>query len=130
MAYSFNTSALAALAPLQVKLQTAGFEVLANGTVITANSTNLEFFIDNIKLVFAFQTDPGGTRLEQGPVLNNELTLFLYNFNNPMGSGTTAPLEIGSIRGKRLWVSFAVYSMSPDSPKTVHYTFLLGDGKS
>ncbi len=112
-------------APLQIR--TSGRDVVASGTVMTADSRNLEFQIAHLRVVFSFMSDSGQTRLGPGSASGSTLNLTLYNFDNSIGSGTTAPLEIGTLHGRKLWLSFMVYALSPESIKTVHYTFTLGD---
>lgn len=115
--------------PMQVQIRTNGLDVLASGTVITADNKDLEFQLDTIRFVFSFLSDNGATRMEAGPQSTSTLYLILYNFNNSIGSGTTAPMPVGNIRGRKLWLSFMVYSINTESTKTVHYTFLAGDPK-
>ena len=112
-------------APLQIK--TAGRDVIATGTVITGDHLNLEFQIAHLRVVFSFVSDGGQPRLGPGSASDSTLNLTLYNFNNSIGSGTTTPLEIGTLSGRKLWLSFMVYALSPESSKTVHYTFMLGE---
>ena len=114
------------LAPLQIR--TGGCDVIASGTVITANNKDLEFQIAHLRFVFSFMTDGTGTKLEAS-ASGSSLNLTLYNFNNSIGAGTIAPMEVGSLAGRKLWISFMVYAINPESTKTVHYTFLLGDPK-
>jgi hypothetical protein len=113
-------------APLQIR--TGGRDVVASGTVITANNQNLEFQLAHLRVVFNFVSDGGSTRLGPSSASGSALHLTLYNFNNSIGSGTTSPMEIGSLSGRKLWLSFVIYAFSPESSKTVHYTFMLGDG--
>jgi len=112
-------------APLQIR--SAGRDIIAAGTVITADNQNIEFQIAHLKVVFSFVSDGGAPRLVPGSSSNAALNLTLYNFNNSIGSGTTSPIEIGSLSGRRLWLAFMVYALSPESSKTVHYTFMLGE---
>ena len=112
-------------APLQIK--TAGRDVIATGTVITADHLSLEFQLAHLRVVFSFVSDGGQPRLGPSSASGSSLNLTLYNFNNSIGSGTTAPLEIGTLSGRKLWLSFMVYALSPESSKTVHYTFMLGE---
>lgn len=114
-------------APLQIK--TGSFDVIASGTVITAPSQNLEFQLSNLRVVFAFVSDGGLPRLGPGSATGSVLNLTLYNFNNSIGSGTTSPIEIGNLSGRKLWLSFTIYALSPESSKTVHYTFMVGEAK-
>ncbi|RQO54468.1 hypothetical protein DBR47_22750 [Paucibacter sp. KBW04] len=112
-------------APVQIR--TSGRDVVSAGTVITVDNRNLEFQIAHLKVVFSFVTDAGATRLGPGSASDSTLNLTLYNFNNSIGSGTTAPLDIGTLAGRKLSLSFMVYAISPESSKTVHYTFTLGE---
>jgi hypothetical protein len=114
-------------APLQIKA--GGFDVVASGTVITAPSQNLEFQLGNLRVIFAFVFDGGQPRLGPSSASGSTLNLTLYNFNNSIGSGTTSPIEIGNLSGRKLWLSFNVYALSPESSKTVHYTFMVGEAK-
>ena len=112
-------------APLQIK--TGGRDVVASGSVITANNRNLEFQLANLRVVFLFETDAGPTRMGTASASGSSLHLPLFNFNNSIGAGTTAPIEIGTLSGQKLLLSFMVYALNPESTKTVHYTFMLGD---
>lgn len=112
-------------APLQIR--TAGKDVLVSGTVLTADSNNLEFQLAHLRIVLAFYSDGTATRMEAKSDQGSNLTLSLYNFNNSIGSGTTSPIEIGSFSGRKLHLAFMVYALSDSSSKTVHYTFMLGD---
>ncbi len=112
-------------APIQIR--SSGKDVLASGTVITADNKNLEFRIANLGVVLSFINDGTSPRLGQGAADGSSLRLEVYNFNNTIGSGTTAPLEIGTYTGRKLLFSFVVYAFSEESTKTVHYTFMLGD---
>lgn len=108
-------------------IRTGNRDVVAAGTVITADNRNLEFQLTNIRVVFEFLTDGGNTRMESGTPSSSALTLRLYNFNNSIGSGTSLPIEIGVLGGRKLLLAFMVYALSTESSKTVHYTFMVGD---
>lgn len=110
-----------------LRIRTGNKDVIASGTIITADSRNLEFQLTNLCVIFEFLTDSGSTRLESGAPTSSTLNLRLYNFNNSIGAGTTQPLEIGNLGGRKLWLAFMVYALSSESSKTVHYTFMVGD---
>ena len=113
------------IAALQIR--TAGRDVVASGTVITADNQNLEFQLAHLRVVFTFVSDSGQTRLGPGTASGSTLSLTLYNFNNSIGAGTTSPIVIGTLTGRKLWLSFMVYALNPETSKTVHYTFALGE---
>jgi hypothetical protein len=112
-------------APLTIK--TGGRDVVASGTVITGEKANLEFQLAHLRIVFSFVSDGGQPKLGPSSATGSTLNLTLYNFDNSIGSGTTSPLEIGNLQGRRLWLSFMIYALTPDSSKTVHYTFMVGE---
>lgn len=111
----------------QLHIRTAGKEVVAAGTVITADNKNLEFQLAHLRIVFAFVSDGTTTRMEGTSGDSSTLTLTLFNFDNSIGSGTTSPIEIGTLNRRKLLLAFMVYALSDSSSKTVHYTFMLGD---
>jgi hypothetical protein len=110
-----------------LKIRTSGKDVLASGTVLTADSQNLEFQLAHLGVKLVFLTDSTTTRMEGKTDETGTLTLSLYNFNNSIGAGTTLPIDIGTFNGRKLWFAFMVYAMNSQSLKTVHYTFMLGD---
>lgn len=112
-------------APLQIK--TAGRDVVVCGTVITADNKSLEFKIADLQIVLLFSSDGGQPRFGLTSAVGSTLQLPLFNFDNSLGSGTKVPIEIGTLGGRKLLLSFAIYAFSPESVKTVHYTFMVGD---
>ena len=73
-------SGVPAIAPLlpQLRMQSGGRDVVASGTVITANSQNLEFQLAHLRVVFNFVTDGGQTRLGPSTASGSALHLTLY----------------------------------------------------
>lgn len=123
--YAINSALGQSSAALQIR--TGGKEVLASGTVMTADSRNLEFKLAHLGVKLNFHNEPVEIRMEAvADASSSILTLNLYNFVNPIGTGTTTPLEIGTFAGRTLFFSFIVYATSAESVKTVHYTFMLG----
>ncbi len=115
-----------------VKIRTGGTEVIASGTVISFGKSPIEFEFDNLKLIFEFHDDILGTgvketRVEGAPVDNNTLKLTLHNFNNPLGAGSTKPVPLGVLGGRKLFLQYRVYSLG-DADKTLQYTIYLGEG--
>jgi hypothetical protein len=127
MSYAINPGPTIGQPFAPLKIQTSRRDVVASGTVITTNNENLEFQLAHLRVVFSFVTDAGQTRLGPSSASGSALNLTLYNFNNTIGSGTTSPIEIGTLNSRKLWLSFVVYAFSPESSKTVHYTFTVGD---
>lgn len=112
---------------INVRIASAGKEVISTGTVNVFDQKDLQFTFDDMKIVMEFIDDKGEQKLNGEAIEEKTLKLTLHNFNNSLGVGTTKPLVIGSINSKKLYMSFVVYSLSSDSLKTVHYTFYLGE---
>lgn len=127
MSFVLNASSMIGQPSAPLQIRTGNRDVIAAGTVITADNRSLEFQLAHLRVVFEFSTDSGSTRIESGGASGSALNLCLYNFNNTIGSGTTSPIEIGTFAGRKLWLAFMVYAFSPESSKTVHYTFMMGD---
>jgi hypothetical protein len=112
-------------APLQIT--TGGLDVVISGTVITANNKDLQFQLANLNVTFNFLSDGSTPRLGTLTTAGATLNIPLHNFDNPIGTGTTQPLEIGTLQNRKLLLSFMVYTHGPESTKTVHYTFMVGE---
>jgi len=110
-----------------VTLKSAGKDIIANGISHTFNRDNFEIHIRGLQLVFDFRTDSEGQRIEREVFSESTLKLIVYNFNNTLGTGTTSPIDIGIISGRKLYLAFLVGSLSETAIRTVTYTFFLGE---
>lgn len=79
----------------------------------------LHFKVENdfeFDFKFTFVTDSEDTSLRlQRKIDGNVSEVICTNFNNPFGTGTTEPLELANIDGKKLYIQF--------------WSFLLGSGQ-
>lgn len=87
----------------------------------------MEISFDELVFRLTFHFDKGARRLESVGGGERELELKLFNFVNALGTGTTEPLQVGTYMGKKLWLSFVVYSLDATTIRTIHYTFFGGD---
>jgi hypothetical protein len=102
------------------------YEILDSGTVISFQNEPIIFHLaDNLKVIFKFITnkDIDGQHMGYNPKDISTLELVLTNFNNSLGAGNATPLEIATINGKKVYLSFVAYSLNELSSKTVHYTW-------
>lgn len=111
-------------APLAIRVGSQ--DVVASGTVLV-NTKQVQFEIANLKVEMLFESDGDAPRLGAARASGAKLTLPLYNFDNPLGSGTTQPLEVGTLAGRKLWLAFMVHALSSSGLRTVHYTFSVGE---
>lgn len=112
--------------PLSVKLSSNSYDILDSGTFITAGNESAEIYLGDLcfKLVFINTDKPMNMIVEEDS--SGKMLIFkLENFSKVVGSGTTAPLEVGSIMGKKLYFSFYITAYNDESVKQVTYTFYL-----
>lgn len=108
-----------------MNIKTGDYKIITSGTVISFNLEPLFFDLApdfKVRLKFLFEGDRTKNSL-RFEVENLVLNILLINFNNSLGIGNTPVLPLGSIDGKEILLNFVVYSLSEESPKTVHYTF-------
>lgn len=113
---------------MEVKITTAGYEVINSGVVTAFNNEPICIQLPNesgtpFKLTFCFLKDQSikNHRIKAEAPNNNEVIVKLTNFNNPLGTGTARPVNFASFDGKQLYVSFYVYVVG-ESVSTLYYT--------
>lgn len=102
-------------------------EIISSGMVISFDNEPItlklsedETSVATLKFVFKDSEEEKKATLS-GEVVNNELVLSLTNFNNPMGSGTTKPMNFATYKGLAMYLHFRVTALS-DSDRTLYYT--------
>lgn len=113
----------------QVEIKSGSAEIIASGSVIAFNGNPIEISygpsIERLTLIFAFKDDGQlETRIDATKPNPNALQFNLYNFRNPLGSGTSRPVPIGTLAGQKLYLHYRVYDIG-NSDKTIHYTIYL-----
>jgi len=112
---------------MDLKIETSSTTVLSSGIVVMYNQEPLIFKLENLTFLFKLENDITdlSSRIFWEATGKNELTCKLINFNNPLGSGTPNPLNVGTLKGKHIFVNFRLYGVQNSDP-TFHYTFYLG----
>lgn len=114
---------------MNVKITTAGYEVINSGLVTAFNNEPICIELPNasgnaFKLTFSFFKDESSKdhKIEAETPSGNEVILKLTNFTNPLGTGTIRPIGFASTAdGKNLYINFYVYVVG-ESSSTLHYT--------
>lgn len=114
---------------MDVKITTAGYEVINSGLVTAFNNEPICIELPNtngrsFKLTFSFLKDESSTeyRIEAETPNDQEVVIKLTNFTNPLGTGTVRPIGFASSTdGKKLYINFYVYVVGKSS-STLHYT--------
>lgn len=115
------------ISPIEVKIKSAGKDVVSSGSCHTFDNKNLEVEIAGLRFIFEFLSDSEGQRIEKEVANETSLKLKVYNFDNSLGTGTTNPIPMGTVSGRRLYMSFLVHTLSKESSKLFTYTFFLGE---
>lgn len=56
---------------------------------------------------------------------NRIITYTCYNFENPMGTGTISPIEIGTINNKKTYIHFWIYRLGDDKNKILKLEYTI-----
>lgn len=96
--------------------------------VHTSEGHELSIEIDNIKIKFDFISDKNQTDKIRKEVIGGTTLKFIFNnFTNALGEGILSPLEVGVYNGRKLYISFFVWT--PDASqdrRIINYCLYLG----
>lgn len=106
--------------------------VIASGTIIQFNGQPIEFNIDfpgfPLKVIMDFKNSlDSKIKMEPQTMNNNTISLTLFNYNNPLGTGTTKALKIADYEGQNVYLNYKVYAFDGQSEKTVQYSFYISE---
>ncbi|MGI2162357.1 DUF6864 domain-containing function [Shewanella oncorhynchi] len=107
-----------------LKITTSGYEVIASG-VVHLTAPEVKFSLANLVIKYQFKNSSEDSRFI-AEVIDNELVISLYNFNNSLGQGRIEPIEIGTLGGKRLFATWFVNTPTGSGDiRQFCYTFML-----
>lgn len=107
-------------------------EVIASGSVIAFAENPIEITYgpsgQRLKLVITFHDEEGEKeqRVEGGLTDPKTLKLKLFNFKNPLGSGSVRPIPFGVLNGRQLYFHYRAYDLG-GSDKTIQYTIYVAE---
>lgn len=119
---------------MSFSIETSHYDILSSGVVIIPPSENLIFHIENLKIVVSFVKSSDDGRMNDFSInLRNEgdgqyLSLEFTNVRDmTFGSLQQPMIEIGTLGGRNLFLSFSVVTMNTGVEKSqiFHYTWLL-----
>lgn len=102
------------------------YKILDTGSVIGFNDEALTFHVaGDLKIILIFKNDleVEGQKMDYNAISNNELEIFLTNFNNSLGAGNLKPIPVAKIDNKQVYFNFIIYTLTKDSSKLIHYTW-------
>jgi hypothetical protein len=112
-------------------ISSGGAEIISSGLIIQFNKKPIEInvqlpdFSFTCVIKFENKLENKVQSLHAEAIPPSTLSITFFNFNNPLGSGSSEPLNIGSYKNKSLYLSYRIYSLSENSDKTLHYTIYL-----
>ena len=113
---------------MNVTIKSANCVVVDSGLVTAFDENPIEITLltddkNKFTLKFVFNKDEkiSGHNLSASST-EDSVTFFLTNFTNPLGTGTSKPLNFATDSlGKKLYINFYVYTIG-QSNSTLHYT--------
>ena len=111
----------------QTQLFSKNKEIVSSGSVISfiGEPITLKLFDDDRQVVvlqFCFQKDVENKQQYMQTAISGDTLIFtLTNFDNPLGVGTTKPIDFAKYKGKKLYIHFRVTNLT-DSDRTLHYS--------
>lgn len=111
-----------------ISINTNNHKVISSGTIIGfSNSPNFTFNISNssfsfqLKLTFLLDDSQKDQVISSTILDGNVIELKCFNFTNTLGSGTTTPINLATLNGKKIYFRFIAHDMT--SLPRLTYTF-------
>ncbi len=104
------------------------FEVYDSGIVTSFDNADVLFNVTSGVVVrLKFATNESKQQNMQAAINDSgELVFTLTNFNNPLGTEFTKPLEIGTLGGQKFFLHLKVLGNENSSNRTILHTWLKG----
>jgi hypothetical protein len=113
---------------MNVKIELEDYDILSSGTIIGVLNQTMIFNIEDLIFELKFINNSETTENKISSILPDDgkkMVLTFENFNNSLGIGNTDPIEVGWIGEQKLFFNYRVYSLTENTGKLLHYTWLL-----
>ena len=124
---------------VKVDISSSNHDVIASGTVLTYGNNGdvtlnvqLDDFHFTVILKFEYEGNGKKQELRSEESAKNTITFTCVNFNNPFGTGATAPMPIGSFMRRKLLINFWVSicgNNEKEALRKIEYSFYLEKGE-
>lgn len=98
---------------------------------ICNNSIDLKIDLtDNatINIIFNFHNEEGEKiKTSMNSPENGKVVFNLINYSNPLGTGISKPINIGTVNGKQIYIIFYVYRLTNDGLPILDISLYLED---
>ena len=96
---------------MMVKTLVGNIEVIDNKIVHVTQDVDVSIIVDNLKIIIAFTSDKTvKDKVKREIVDEATLKIICNDFDNSLGEGILAPLEIGVLNGRKLYLTFFVWT--------------------
>lgn len=113
------------------RIKVGNYDVLDSGCVTSVAGNDVVFVVaKNIKVRIVFKTTEDKKQSMSSNLSNEELSITLENFNNPLGTEFTDAIEIGTYKGRKLFLHIRVLGMQATSNRVIIHSWFLGDNIS
>ena len=94
-----------------IRTTIGNLEVIDNKIVHVTQDSDLSITVENLTVQIVFISDKTETdKIKREVVDETTLKIVCNNFDNSLGEGILAPLEIGHLGGRKLYISFFVWT--------------------
>lgn len=109
-----------------ISILTGDYQVYYSGVVVCLKDKDTIFKFDGLEFVFKYlNSEDNIPKMETKLISSDKMEIIFYNFNKPFGVGSKNPIEIGTIREKKLYLSYKVDFIGKDAGSTFFYTWLI-----
>lgn len=115
---------------MSIQKCSGNYRILDSGSVLAYSpEEGVDFLVEEEGLCFElhlrFVSVENAQQLIRPEVEGNVITLTCVNFNEPLGTGTSRPIELAEANGKKLFVGFWAYLPGNGAARKVDYTFYI-----
>jgi len=113
---------------MNIKIELENYDILSSGTIIGVLNQTMIFNIEDLIFELKFINNSETTEHKISSILPDDgkkMILTFENFNNSLGIGNTDPIEVGWIGEQKLFFNYRVYSLTENTGKLLHHTWLL-----
>lgn len=113
---------------MTIKTFIGNLELLKSEIIHVSGTNKLKIEVDNLILIFEFEkNDSKQPEIKKELINEQTLKVSCTNFKNPLGEGVLSPIELGTLGGKKLFLSFFVWTPNIDKDaKIFNYCLYLG----
>jgi hypothetical protein len=118
---------------LKSNIKSDGKDIFTSGSFMTfsggENTITISDENEKLEFILTFQKDEkdSNARWETEIINNQTLKLIFLNYNNPLGSFSTEPIEVGTLFSRKLYFAYFIIHLNETELRKIDYSFYLGE---